>query len=39
MWIVLLSSIGIPILVGLLFIRMKLNGRMPDDPGNPYIGM
>jgi hypothetical protein len=38
MWIVLLIAIGTPILVGLLFIRMQLNGGI-NDPGTPYIGM
>jgi hypothetical protein len=39
MWIVLLSAIGLPILVGLLFLRVQLNSGIPDDPGAPYIGM
>jgi hypothetical protein len=39
-WIVLLSAIGMPIIVGLLFLRVQLNGGMPDDPGGaPYCGL
>jgi hypothetical protein len=39
MRIVLLSAIGIPILVGLLFLRTRLNGGIPNDQGTPYFGL
>ena len=35
MWIVLLTAIGMPILVGLLFLRVQLNRGLPDDPRRP----
>jgi hypothetical protein len=38
MWIVLLSAILMPVLAGMLLIRVQLNGGMPHDSTSPYVG-
>jgi hypothetical protein len=39
MLIVLMSTVLIPILAGLLLLRVQLNGGTPDDSASPYIGL
>jgi hypothetical protein len=39
MLIVLMSTLLMPIVAGLLLIRVHLNGGMPDDSASPYIGL
>jgi hypothetical protein len=39
MLIVLLSAMFIPVLAGMLLIRVRLNGGTPDDSASPYIGL
>jgi hypothetical protein len=39
MWIVLLSAMLMPVLAGMLLIRVQLNSGMPDDSTSPYVGL
>jgi hypothetical protein len=39
MWIILMSTVLMPIVAGLLLIRVHLNGGTPDDSASPYIGL
>jgi hypothetical protein len=39
MWIVLLSAMLMPVLAGLLLIRVRLHSGTPDDSTSPYIGL
>jgi hypothetical protein len=39
MLIVVMSTLLIPIVAGLLLIRVRLNGGTPDDSASPYIGL
>ena len=38
MWIVLMIAIVVPILAGILLLRLRLNSGMLDDSGSPYVG-
>jgi hypothetical protein len=39
MMIVLMSTVLMPIVAGLLLVRVRLNGGTPDDTASPYIGL
>ena len=39
MLIVLLSAMFMPVLAGMLLIRVRLTGGTPDDSTSPYIGL
>jgi hypothetical protein len=39
MLIVLMCTVLMPIIAGLLLIRVHLNGGTPDDSASPYIGL
>lgn len=39
MLIVLVSTVLMPIVAGLLLIRVRLSGGTPDDTASPYIGL
>jgi hypothetical protein len=38
MWIVLLCATLLPVLAGILLIRVPLNSGTPDDSTSPYAG-
>jgi hypothetical protein len=38
MWIVLLTAIVMPVLAGVLLLRVQMNGRMHDDSDSSYAG-
>lgn len=39
MWIVLLSAMLMPVLAGMLLIRVRLTGGSPDESTSPYVGL
>jgi hypothetical protein len=39
MWFALMSAIAMPVLVGVLLLRVRLSGGMPDESGTPYVGL
>ena len=39
MWIALMSAMFMPVLAGMLLIRVKLNSGTPDDSASPYVGL
>jgi hypothetical protein len=39
MWIVLLSAMLMPVLAGMLLIRVRLNSGVPDDSTSPYVDL
>ena len=39
MWIALVTAIVLPVLSGILLLKMRLKGPGPDDSGSPYLGL
>jgi hypothetical protein len=39
MWIVLMMSIVMPVVGGILLLRLRLNGGTLDDSGSPYVDL